>query len=309
MMFARRRHLRAIFFVYLLTFFLTRTTHAEGIIATQKGKVYHTHPVECASARKINDENKVTFATREEAEGSGRRLCKRCETLDRKSPDTTKPAKPAATRQTASRTNENTTRQPTSAPADVSTTDAIPEYAKVNQVLPGGTIDLDNGEKARLFGVICPGKGQPMCNDAERFIAEQTRGRNVRVAMDASPCCPMPRDHLGRLIVFLTPEPGGRDLGGEMIFQGYAWLDRTACFARRPEYARHEEEAWRAGRGIWEKLSGSAGEQEVVVGRYADEFHSPKCPHVKHLTSPQKMSINEAKSRRRVPCSEFRSDS
>ena len=104
----------------------------------------------------------------------------------------------------------------------------------------------------------------------------------------------------------VTPDPDGRDLAGELIFQGYGWLDRDANFRRRAEYLRLEEIAWRTPRGIWRKLESPAGESKVVTGRHASEYHRPKCIHARHLSDVMDMSLNEAKSRRLVPCSEFR---
>ena len=113
------------------------------------------------------------------------------------------------------------------------------------------------------------------------------------------------RDALGRLLVYMTPQPDGRDLGGELLFRGYAWLDRGARFDRRPEYARREEEAWRAGRGVWRQLDGAAGESKVVTGRHAHHYHDLNCPHVQHLTGKFTITLNEAKSRRRPPCPRY----
>jgi hypothetical protein len=167
-------------------------------------------------------------------------------------------------------------------------------------------MELDVGEKVRLLGVVCPGEGQPYAEDAVRFIKEQTQGRRVRMARDVSPGPIGHRDTLGRLLVYMKPEPDGRDLGAELIFQGYAWLDREARFQRRAEYARREEEAWRAGRGIWKPSKGAAGKRKVVTGRHAQYYHDAKCPHASHLAGKITLTLNEARSRRLPPCAHYR---
>ena len=59
----------------------------ETIIGTKNSKVYHTHPTECSAARRIGSENRITFASVQEAEQSGRRLCKSCAGLDKRPTD------------------------------------------------------------------------------------------------------------------------------------------------------------------------------------------------------------------------------
>ncbi len=283
---------------------------AAGIIGTQRGKVYHTYPVDCGSAKRIQEDNKIVFESVEEAEAAGRRLCKRCAELARKAKargDAPKPrgrgGRRGPDRGKRRPPDPATPRQP-----DVDTPESgeLPELVRVSKVLAGGTLVLDNGEKAVLLGVVWPPRGQPMAKGAVRLVKEHTRGRQLSVGHDTSPFGVRRRDALGRLVVYATPEPDGRDLAGEIIFQGYGWLDRSSRFARRAEYLRQEDAAWRAKRGVWALLDGDAGEREVVTGRHADHYHHARCQHVKQLTSVMEMTINEAKERRLTPCSEFR---
>jgi len=279
---------------------------ADEVIGAKNSKVYHTHPKACSHARRIGPENVIHFASAEEAEKAGRRLCKQCAALDRR-----KPAEDAGDSKEGKSEPQNTAKRFGSAKQDgerppTGSVAALPEFARVSGILPGGTIELDNGEKARLLGVVCPQEDQRLAEDAVRFIDEQTCGRSLRLARDVFPPNHLGgRDALGRLLVYVTPEPDGRDLGGELIFQGYAWVDRGARFERRAEYARREEEAWRASRGIWKPLKGAAGEEQVVIGRHAFHYHDPGCSHVAHLTSAMTVTVNEAKSRRLPPCPRY----
>ncbi|HVP13388.1 MAG TPA: thermonuclease family protein [Phycisphaerae bacterium] len=300
-----RRASRALILPCALACFAAGAAFVEDIIGSKSGKVYHLYPTECATARKINPENMVRFSSAAQAEGAGRHLCKTCEKIrakrlaeqaggksDPKSGHTggARPGrdKPTPTTQTAA--------------ADPVDTPVVPQFARVTAVLPGGTLDLDVGEKVRLLGVVCPSDGQPLAKEAVRFVEEQTRGRTVRLSLDSSAGPLGHRDALGRLAVYLAPQPDGRDLGGELIFQGYAWFDREARFDRQSEYARREEEAWRDQRGIWKPLEADAGKIEVVTGRFATSYHDPKCPHVSLLAGKISMTLNEAKSRRLPPC-------
>lgn len=284
---------------------------AAEVFGTKRGKVYHTHGAECASARKIMGDNRVTFATEEEAKTSGRRLCKRCEALDRQQADRAEPKQkkadppPGDDGRKAEENREGDAPPQPAVPPD--TAGLLVEFATVTKVLPGGTLVLDNGEHARLLGITCPARGQPREKDATRFIAEETRGRTVRFACESASCRAARRDELGRLLIYASAEPDGRDLGGELVFQGYAWVDRDVPFARQSEYRRFEEEAWRAGRGIWERGDKyEPGGETVVTGRHAHCYHPPNCQHAKLMAGVMTLTLNDAKARRLVPCSEYK---
>jgi endonuclease YncB( thermonuclease family) len=280
----------------------------EGPVGTKNGKVYHLYPAECSTARRINAENIVRFASAEEAERAGRHLCKTCEKIRAKllaEKMTGRSDKKGGQTETARPGGDKPSATTRSADPEAPSS-AVPQFARVKNILPGGTLELDVGEKVRLQGVVCPAGSQPLAKEAARFLEEQTRGRTVQLSFDSPACLPSQRDACGRLVAYLMPQPDGRDLGGELIFQGYAWLDREAMFDRQSEYARREEEAWRDQRGVWKPLEGEAGKQEVVTGRFAMHYHDAKCPHAALLTGKITMTLNEAKSRRLPPCPLYR---
>ncbi len=308
----RRSFVLATPITILLLWSAVQPTSAGGIIAAKKGKVYHSHPRDCASARRIQAENRITFPSAKEAVRAGRRLCRRCEALDRKAAqEKDKPVGPDRSG------DEKRTRPPGDARGerqsgppqkhrDGNTETALPEIVGVSKVLVGGTLELDNGEKAVLLGVICPDRGQPMAKEATRFLTDQVGERRLRISFDDTPGGSPRRDALGRLRVFATPVPDGRDLGAELIFQGFGWLDRDMRFSRRAEYLRHEESAWRDGRGIWKQSKTPSDNPEVITGRHAWHYHRPNCRHARHMIGVMTMGLNEAKARRLAPCSEYR---
>ncbi|MCG8409381.1 MAG: thermonuclease family protein [Phycisphaerales bacterium] len=292
--------IRVLLLLPLLVTCAAFTVQGEEVIGAKRSKVYHTHSRQCSAAKRIGAGNRISFTSAEEAERSGRRLCRRCAKLEEKAQEAGESEDEKPTRKGKLRP------QPKRPLEDEGRRTVFPEFARVTDVLIGGTLVLDNGEKAVLLGVSCPGRRQPNAKDLVRFITEQTRGRTVRVSHDTSPCQTLLHDDLGRLQVYVTPEPNGRDLGSELIFQGYAWLDRRVNFDRRADYGRREEEAWRAGRGIWEKKEGASDNEEVVTGRHARHYHGPKCSHVAHLSGIVKTTLREAKERRLTPCSDYR---
>lgn len=283
---------------------------AETIIGAAKSKIYHNHPKDCSSARRISGDNRTRFASKEEAEREGRRQCKICAKLDKK--EVEKKADAADSDGVHERTIGDTARS-VPPPVRVVSHDSIdgasasslPQFAHAKHVLGGGTIELDTGDKACLLGVVVPRRWQPAARDAHRFLEEQTEGRLLRLTPPDVRSAMSGRDPLGRWRVSVMPK-GGRDLAGELLFHGYAWLDRDHLTGRSAEYARQEAAAWSAKRGIWRPLDGEDGARTVVTGRGATAYHDPKCEHVRHLTEPMRLTVNEARARRLVPCSEYR---
>lgn len=284
----------------------------KAVLGTKRGKVYHTHTKTCGSARRIGEANRVWFKSIEDAKKAGRRLCKRCEVLDRKAEEAEEAAKQArkASERSESRKKageEPPRRGPTSRPADVTAPAAVlPELARITAVLTGGTLVLDNGDKATLLGVVCPASGQDRAKATVTWLREQTDGLTLELARDSLPCSVRRRDSFGRLLVYVSLGPKGRDLGAELLRKGYGWLDRSAQFQRRSAYVLREREAWRRGWGIWKRRTGPSGQMEVVTGRHAWAYHPPGCPHLQHLVGLLRMTLNEAKERRLVPCSQYR---
>lgn len=283
-----------------------------SVLGTKRGKVYHTHSEVCGSARQIGETNRVWFKSTEEAEKAGRRLCKRCGTLDRKAEEAAKEARtepqPREPKKKKKTGQGRPDRSPASRPVDMPVSAALPELARVTVVLTGGTLVLDNGDKATLLGVVCPESGQPRAKATVKWIREQTDGLMVQFVHDSLPCNVQRRDALGRSLVYVTLGPRGRDLGAELLRKGYGWLDRSVQFQRRSAYMLREAEAWRRGWGIWKRQTGPSGQEEVVTGRHAWAYHRPGCSHLQHLAGLLRMTVNEAKGRRLVPCGQYRAD-
>ncbi|MBI5764641.1 MAG: thermonuclease family protein [Planctomycetes bacterium] len=259
------------------------------IVGTASGKVYHTHP-DCTSLKKIAPENRVSFTSVSMAEREGRRLCKTCEKLHARDGD-----RPGATKQ-----SEN---KPASTQPDVAnTSDGTIVSARVVKALPGGTLVLDNGDKAALHGVGVPVERQEMARECLKALSEQAPiGTVTAISRDESPV----RDSLGRLCVHVVLASDGSDLGASLIREGLAWADPSTRPLRGSQYEKCEMEAWEKGKGIWKRLDGSAGQSDVLVGRFAPYFHPVNCRHEVHLTEPTRITLNEAKARRLKPCDRY----
>lgn len=301
------RRSSVVWFALISSIAIPAIATGEAVIGTTSGKVYHNHPEACASARRIRDDRLTRFASRAEAEAAGRRQCRTCERLDEKGarpPESAPPEKPRV--EVEPREADKDLPPPPGGDIIEQQSPRIAGVVRATAVLDAGTLTFDTGDRAFLAGVIVPSRTQPMARDAQRFIVEQTRDRLLRATVMTSPCAVEGRDALGRWCVAVSPQPGGRDLAGELLFQGYAWLDRSSASTRSAEYARLEEAAWRARRGIWSELKDDAAKRQVTTGRGAWEYHDERCDHVAHLTEARTMPLNEARARRLVPCCHYR---
>ncbi len=125
----------------------------------------------------------------------------------------------------------------------------------VIRVADGDTLDVRDRRgtvtRIRLYGVDAPESSQDFGGEARRYVAKSLMKREVRVEGQN-------RDQYGRLVgkVFL----GERDFGLELIRHGMAWCYRQFC--DDPSYLAAQEEAQRAGRGLW--ASARRGEAPVA---------------------------------------------
>jgi endonuclease YncB( thermonuclease family) len=276
-----------------------------GAFAAKRSKVYHS--LVCAAAKKISEGNIVRFKSARDAEESGRRLCRMCAQLaDRGGGAPVEPGAQAARKDPPTRRGEAESR-PTEPGSQAAA--SVPGTVLIKKVLAGGTLLTEKDEKLRLLGIRCPEEGQPLAREVVRFIREQTRNRRVRLAFDSSAGPSPQRDDLGRLMVYVFAQPGERDLGEELLYQGFGWIDHAVDCDRRAAYLVQEHEAWWDQRGVWDPCEGAAGLREVVIGMRAHEYHLPGCGHVAHLTRPMSVNVNDAKSRRLAPCDAFREPS
>lgn len=273
---------------------------AGSIVASKASKVYHNR--NCSSAKKLNLDTAVRFPTEDEAKASGRRLCKVCAEQAAREPKST-PAQPLVDKSgPASNGNGGgaggvTTSQPAE-PAVV-----VPVTATIKKVLPGGTLVTETDESLSLIGIVCPQTGQPMAKETIRFIREQTRGRKVRIRAESTGAR---RDSLGRLQVYVFAQPGERDLGEELLFQGLAWLDHVSGFDRYSRYCVQQDEgAWNE-RGIWKKSEDVLGNTEVIICRHGVNYHPVDCPHAAQLADPRTVKLNQAKDKKMTPCVFYR---
>jgi endonuclease YncB( thermonuclease family) len=267
------------------------------VFGAKKSKVFHTHPDECAAAKKINDENMIKFASEKEARDQGRRLCKICLDLDKKGDLNSRVAERDK--------NKKPRRKPSDPPRADKSSVLQHEEVQIKRAMPDGTLHLDDGQRVCLWGVACPVAGQPNHKEAMSLLEQRIRGEGLAYGWDGETNAPM-RDRFGRLRVYILHDDLQKDVAIELLSKGLAWVDRDTQCGRVEVYLNFEEQAWQEGRGVWARLEGEAGKRDVLIGRGGWQYHPVGCPHHPLLTAPSKATINEAKARRLSPCDHYK---
>ena len=107
---------------------------------------------------------------------------------------------------------------------------AIPAWAyqaTVVAVHEGDTLTLDTGQRVRLWGIDAPEKKsrkwakQPGADEARDFVAAMTLRQVVEVEQRG-------RSH-DRIVAVVTLAADGRNVSGELVYAGLAWVDPKSC--------------------------------------------------------------------------------
>lgn len=114
---------------------------------------------------------------------------------------------------------------------------------KVVKVADGDTFTMlvyKEQIKIRLHGIDCPEKSQDFGNVAKTFLSDMVAGKLVKVKK-------MDTDRYGRTIgmVFID----GKNVNEELLRAGLAW--HYKYYDKNPEWAKLEEEARSAKKGLW----------------------------------------------------------
>ena len=128
----------------------------------------------------------------------------------------------------------------------------LPKTATIAQVIKPDEYQLPGGETVRLIGIDAPiadpaqRKGDYYGKAGLEWVRKLVEGKSVRLRYDSEP-----RDVFDRLLVYVETSDG-IDLNLELLRQGHAV---AACFppnvSRCGEFARAQQQAMQAGKGIW----------------------------------------------------------
>lgn len=128
------------------------------------------------------------------------------------------------------------------APVPTNTSNAF--ACKVVSVADGDTITClsagNQQNRIRLAQIDAPERGQPFGNVARKALADKVAGQEVRIVVEDT-------DRYHRLVAEVFYQ--GRNINMEMVQEGFAWA--YLAYMRNPVYAQLEQQARKAGGGLW----------------------------------------------------------
>jgi len=122
------------------------------------------------------------------------------------------------------------------------------DFKKVNYVIDGDTIVLENGEKVRYLGINAPELGQPYSSQALKLNKKLVLNKKVRLEFDIQK-----RDKYNRLLAYVWS--GGVLVNEKLVKEGLAVSETIQPNVKyQDRILKAQQEARKNCRGIWEGL-------------------------------------------------------
>lgn len=122
------------------------------------------------------------------------------------------------------------------------------DTATVLQVLDGDTCKLDDDRRVRYLGIDTPEKGDPGAEEATQANNTLVGGKKIRIELGKPE-----KDRDGRLLAYVFV--GKTCVNEELVRQGVAYVRRPVAAKHKTAFVKAQEEARRAGRGMWAGLT------------------------------------------------------
>jgi micrococcal nuclease len=166
------------------------------------------------------------------------------------------------------------------------------DSVRVDYVIDGDTIILEDGRHVRYIGINCPEvahrdrPGEPFGKAAERFNRQLVEGKAVRLEYDQKKT-----DRYGRTLAYVFPD---RNLlvNRRLVEAGMAFClyDRkTAKYA--DALLNAQRRAMAAGKGIWRNPA-LKKPRTLVGNRASRRFHLPHCDPAKRIADRNRVMFN-----------------
>jgi micrococcal nuclease len=136
-------------------------------------------------------------------------------------------------------------------PQTKQTLDIDYNYYRVERVIDGDTLRLDDGRQVRLLGIDTPESKhsevpvQIFSKEAADFSRQMVEGFEVRLEYDVDP-----RDKYNRTLAYVYLKDG-RMLNEELLKRGYAYVLRRFPFRKEKEFLEIQAQAREEQRGLW----------------------------------------------------------
>jgi len=187
---------------------------------------------------------------------------------------------------------------------------------RVQRVVDGDTIVLDNGLKVRLIGVDTPETKHPnkpveyYGKEASAFTKRMCEGKRVRLEYDWEKT-----DRYGRILAYVFVIEGGTELflNAEIIKQGYghAYLKYPFNDEYMKSFREYEMQAREKGLGLWggkqevskEDPGKKVQQQEAItvyITKSGAKYHIDGCRYLSKSKIP--ITLQEAVQRGYTPC-------
>lgn len=145
---------------------------------------------------------------------------------------------------------------------------ALAHAEQVRHVVDGDTFILEDNQRVRLIGVDTPEVdhprynrvGEPFGEEAKAYLKSRVEGREVRLEAGSEAY-----DKYGRRLALVYL--GEECLNETLLKEGYAEAIRYLRYSQKERYLHLEEEARKAGKGMWAAAAVSQGTRVLTSQR------------------------------------------
>ena len=141
--------------------------------------------------------------------------------------------------------------------------------ARVERVIDGDTVELDDGRRVRYLGINTPEHHQPFYDEASKANRDLVEGKTVWLALDTQPT-----DRYGRILAYVWV--ADTFVNAELVRLGYANVYTKPPNVRySQEILAAEQEAREAEVGLWAPAQVTIGIQDLRYDAPGADHENP----------------------------------
>ncbi|MGB8657291.1 MAG: thermonuclease family protein [Candidatus Zixiibacteriota bacterium] len=175
----------------------------------------------------------------------------------------------------------------------------FPKGLRVQRVIDGDTIELNNGERVRYIGIDTPEKEEPFFREATQANQEMLRGKKINLEYDVEK-----KDAYGRALAYVWVDT--LMVNAELVKEGLARVYMISPNLKyRNRFISLQEPVRKARIGIWSVPV--APDKYYVASRKSERFvfHRPECEWAKKIKGTNMLRFDtrdEALAQGYSPC-------